>query len=56
MERGKCYRGWREKVLYRMERESVIGIIDNDLCVYDNVLVVNVFFVGVFIKILVGYF
>lgn len=39
-----------------MESESVIGIIDNDVCVYDNVLVVNVFFVGVFIKILVGYF
>lgn len=43
-------------MLQRMERESVIGITDNDLCVYDNVLAVNVFFAGVFTKISAGYF
>lgn len=42
-------------MLQRMERESVTGITDNDLCVYDNVSAVNGFFAGVFTKISAGY-
>lgn len=40
-----------ERKVLKMESESVTGITDNDVCVYDNVSAVNVFFAGVFTKI-----
>lgn len=33
-----------ERKVLKMESESVTGITDNDVCVYDNVSAVNVFF------------